>query len=427
MITPATPPRSHVYEYTASGVSYTRLTSKAVREDPKIAETLKPYLKSCDGVSGHRFSLLYNAFTEKNFPDSFKHVRDSYYRTHADSGGLQIITQGATVTPEMKKTIYLNQAKNSDIAMSFDEIPLLIVGGSSQLRTMSTRFFDKDGYQEKARQSGLNLIEQINLFKDQKSEAKPMLIIHGNTFDNANEWVDIMLDTIPADDHKYIGGIAMGGGSFGMSEKEMILRTCVAASILKRHTHLRQYLHFLGVGSMRSIYPIIFVRNGGWLDGIEISYDSTSHTAAPVQGRYYKDGCIWVDITRVFGEVFYMMLDDIKRLFPAFPFTVHEFHEAMTITQKQYVDRHGHPGRSIEAYVAFVMACIRNFQAEFWRCDQNPQNYLETYVDGQDWGKYQAISKINSAHSYKAWDREFGGSFKSMRMTEKPHSLLDFV
>lgn len=418
---------SHDWEYVMSGCSYTRITYPSIRDNPDAAKELHHYFKSADGVDNHRFSMLYNAYAEAKYPEAFANFRECYYKTHADSGGLQLITQGAEINEATKTKIYLNQAKFSDIAMSFDEIPLVTVGGRSGRNELNTRFYDIDGYKEKARQSGQNLIDQIRVFKEQKSEAKPMMIIHGNNFDNASEWADIILDMIPLDDHKYLGGIAMGGGSFGMAEKEMVLRTAVAADVLKRNPHLAQYVHFLGIGSVRLLFASFFFRQNGWLKDVAISYDSTSHSSAPHMGRHIAKGAVNRMFTRVLNQDYEIILADIQRHFPSFKYTLKEFHRNMTTAAGKAKKETGTDFPIIDSFCAIIMASVRNFQEEVNRCGSDLQAFLETYIDPAEWGKYETFKDANSKENYLKWDREFGNVFKSKKISVKPTSVLDFV
>lgn len=424
-VTPQTN-QKHNWEYVCSGVSFTRITYPSIRDFPDVAKKLHHYFKAADHVDDHRFSLLYNAFCESGYPVAFSNFRECYYKTHADSGGLQLITQGATIDAKMKRKIYTNQAKYSDIAMSFDEIPLITVGGKSGRGSLSTRFWDEDGYREKARQSGLNLAEQITMFKELKTEAKPMLIIQGNTLDNAIEWTDIILEVVPADDHQFIGGIAMGGGTFGMGEKEMVLRTVVAAEVLRRNKHIKQYVHFLGIGSIRMFFAAIYLRRNGWLKDVEISYDSTSHSSAPHMGRHVLEGAKNMMFTRTLNQDYEVMLEDIKKRYPSYPYTLNEFHKNMTTAAGKMRDADGSDFPVIETFTAIVMTSVRNFQAELYRCDQDPQKYLEAYVEPQNWGKYDMFKDVTDYNAYKKWDREFGNTIKSKKITQMATSLMDF-
>ena len=65
-----------------------------------------------------------------------------------------------SITDELKKEVYRNQAKWGDVGMCFDEIPVVLTGDRSDRNDVKGRFFDKENYEEKARQTGQNIKQQ---------------------------------------------------------------------------------------------------------------------------------------------------------------------------------------------------------------------------------------------------------------------------
>ena len=47
--------------------------------------------------------MLYNAFCEHSYGEKFQKYASHVHKIHADSGGLQVITVGKAVTPELKQ------------------------------------------------------------------------------------------------------------------------------------------------------------------------------------------------------------------------------------------------------------------------------------------------------------------------------------
>src|SRR5574343_1651308 len=103
-------------EYVASGCNYTRLPNPGAYELPdnlRFIEAVFRGLQSIDGKDNHKFSLLYNAYTEKHFGVAFKKFyREWLHTIHADSGGLQMVTRGLTPTAQLKSEVYELQAKD---------------------------------------------------------------------------------------------------------------------------------------------------------------------------------------------------------------------------------------------------------------------------------------------------------------------------
>ncbi len=167
----------NIFNYIMSGCGYCRISFAEAYEEPECLDYITGCFNSLnDGT--HKFSLLYNAFTEKGFGEVFKHYKHSLAEVMADSGGLQIITQGLKFTDELKRIIYLNQSNSSDTALSFDEIPLKITEEKSSRLDLASRFYDPSMLEPCARKTGQNVKEQIELFIDQKTESKHTLFIN---------------------------------------------------------------------------------------------------------------------------------------------------------------------------------------------------------------------------------------------------------
>lgn len=291
-------------EYTMSGLSFTRITYPDFYNDQTCRDLVDSFFKAANtSFENHRFSVLFNAYTEKTYGEILQNnYRKNLHNVHADSGGLQIITQGKTVTPTIQDGIYRIQAKYSDIGMCFDEIPLRITGTQSKRGDTSNRFFDRENLKEFATQTGLNVKRQIEVYLEEKSSCMPFLIVHGNDVPSALTWTETVLDQIPYDLHKYIGGIAMGGGSFGNGEKEALLRAVIAGHILRtRDDILHKQIHFLGLGSLKNTFSFISMMKSGMYDpSWHISYDSTTHSSGHHFGQYLSRTGDYIGITRNF-------------------------------------------------------------------------------------------------------------------------------
>ena len=99
-------------EYVVSGTSYMRLTNPKIINDPENVYTVNKLMKDIvQDKNSHDFSMLYNACTESGFGEKFQVYKDSCKYIHADSGGLQVVTQGKQLTDELKDKVYENQAK----------------------------------------------------------------------------------------------------------------------------------------------------------------------------------------------------------------------------------------------------------------------------------------------------------------------------
>ena len=116
-----------MFEYVGSGTSYFKLMYEESYR-PENLEVFAATYGSLNNQHEHKISLLYNAFTEKRTGPRLKeHYAKHLHTIHADSGGLQMITLGKTITDELKEDVYANQALNSDVAMCFDLIPVVVL------------------------------------------------------------------------------------------------------------------------------------------------------------------------------------------------------------------------------------------------------------------------------------------------------------
>lgn len=292
------------FEYVASGVNHTQICTTWARQEYSIP--VYKELVSLISSTGN-FSFLFNAFTEEQLGEVLQDYRDCVYSIHSDSGGLQIVTLGKKVTAELYKDIYRRQAKNSDIAMSFDEIPVKRLSDKIDMNDFVSRVFDMDNYKEFAKKSGENLVEQIQLFLDEKSNTKPLLIAQGNDIETYRIWTDTLLSAIPSHLHRHIGGIAVSGASLGGGLLEDIQKAAFIAELDHNHIHL------LGIGSVKRLLPLmVFNRSGLYKKEYHLSYDSTSHTSGINKGSYWIDGKS-VGLGRTMGLAYEHVYSDIDK------------------------------------------------------------------------------------------------------------------
>lgn len=247
-------------------------------------------------------SLLFNAYTEVCYISSYQHfgnfLLDSVY---SDSGGLQIVTAGRTNTPEIKQEIYRQQAY-ADYAMIFDEIPLdvkketdhngKVIRSRNERSNYNNKSFIRSNHCDAAILTGKNVKEQIEAFKKLNTKTKVILIVQGNTTDDFQLYHDKICEQLEDDDYDHIGGLALADTCIGNGEFESIGMLRAAAAISKNcHDNIRSHLHILGVGSIKRLKPIIYLKRSGYLEHFDhISYDSSSHTSCFTYGLLKLNG-----------------------------------------------------------------------------------------------------------------------------------------
>lgn len=271
-------------EYIASGMGHTRVSLSRSSESPDTLRDInEKVFKHIQGINNHGYGILFNAYSEKKFGEIYRHFKD-VSSVHSDSGGLQVVTLGKELTDAVKRDVYSVQAKYSDIAMSFDEIPL-VVDGRSAINDMSSRRFDSENFSEYAKKSGYNLAKQIEYFVEVGVDTKPLMIVQGNGYSWFQKWVDIIMKEVPSDLHSKIGGVSIAGTSLGNGMLEAIERAAVVPD-LPCPDEIKSKVHLLGVGSVVRLMPFAILSHSGYIKNTHISYDSTSHTMGMSNGSF---------------------------------------------------------------------------------------------------------------------------------------------
>jgi hypothetical protein len=392
-------------EYVASGSSYFKLMY-AESLEPQNLDFFARTFGSLNNTHNHKISLLYNAYTEKR-PGEWmgEHYRPLVHSIHADSGGLQMVTLGRTITNELKEEVYDSQARNSDIAMCFDVIPVRTLdSGRSERLDLSNRRFDRTDLERCARETGRNLRRQIDFFDEKGSNARPMLITQGNDYDSYMKWTQYVVEELDDYHVSRIGGIAMGAAALGKGSLEDFKRafyfTELPINLESKH------LHLLGVGSVYRMIPqFIFMQNGLYQD-VQMSYDSTTHTSGVTQGRYYKDD-LALNFTRAFDDNYRIVWEDIKRNFPFYDYSLETFYEALNISSRTYQEKHGNIDPSLQTYGVFVSSAIKNFLSHVEKL-QNSRDEIMNMARGIDATAFNALYSVHNNQDFDHWLRNVG-------------------
>lgn len=229
-------------------------------------------------------AVLFNAYTEGNFVEKFDSLNKLGARSvYADSGGLQIVTAGKTITEQIKRDIYKTQTF-ADYAMCFDVIPLESFSVSrtrNERSNVGNKLFNESKHIESGAATGRNIKEQIKVFQENKAKTKVIPIVQGN---NAGDMMNFFLQIaaqLKEEDYENISGMAIADTCIGNGVLESIEMLKGAKEITKIcHPNIKKHLHILGVGSISRMRPILYLNRSGYLDTFEkVSYDSSSHTS----------------------------------------------------------------------------------------------------------------------------------------------------
>lgn len=311
--------KEYKLEYVVSGCGRMQLfhkdmlTDKAIYQEfhDRVVEIPKNVVKSVQDHSQYSepvLSMLFNAFTEKAFVKPSKGFQmydwlgsDGVY---ADSGGLQIVTTGKSITPEIKQEIYKTQMV-ADYAMCFDVIPLTSsptafrdkrgndkTRSSNERSNTGNKIFEDHLFAESAMATAKNIKEQVSYFREHNAKTKVIIIVQGNTPQDMKFFYDTIASQLTEEDYEHVGGIAIADTCMGNGELESIKMLHAAHLIAQDcHENAKSHVHFLGIGSLYRLRPIIYLVRSGFLQTFKrISYDSTSHTSCFDMGLIKLDG-----------------------------------------------------------------------------------------------------------------------------------------
>lgn len=261
----------------------------------QLTDLLKAKLKNeCKNIDP-LVSILFNAFTETGYMRFLPRLNNIHAdAVYADSGGLQIVTAGRSVTEDIKKEIYQTQTY-ADYAMCFDVIPLEIVSATrtkQERSNTSNKLFNSSKHNDSAILTGKNVQEQCRAFREANAKTKVIVIVQGN---NAQDMVDFyrgIMSCLEPADLDYVGGLALADTCMGNGELESVEMLRAAHLISKEcPEQFKRHLHLLGVGSINRLRPVLYLIKSGYLDSFNrISFDSTTHTSTFMFGQVRCDG-----------------------------------------------------------------------------------------------------------------------------------------
>ncbi|SVD39185.1 uncharacterized protein METZ01_LOCUS392039, partial [marine metagenome] len=213
----------------------------------------------------------------------------SWNRIFADSGGLQLARTPKGITSIVKDKVYHHQAKYCDVAMIFDLLPveydLTLTGGNSMKASSVGRRFNRSDIDRCAEETRENVKRQIEIFKQEDSRAKIMLISQGADVDSWKRYIEVICKGLDYEELKTMCcGVAPGSQAIGnhfVHRMEMIysIREYQVPPSLKKNIHL------LGVGNPQALMP--FLLSPEYFDFVDtVSYDSSSHASSWFFSRY---------------------------------------------------------------------------------------------------------------------------------------------
>jgi len=274
-----------------SGISMVLKNGKVCKRDnEKYANMVTDTIR--DFKSEINFEMMFNAYHEDVLMDGYlskyKYFGSKWY---ADSGGLQVITAGRTITEELKQKVYEMQAMHSDYAMCFDEMPINVTAyaGTASRVDLSGRQFITEWKEEKAIKTGLNVKKQIEIIRKMKSKTKVFLICQGNDIQDFVDYFDTAIAQIPEEYYSTLAGVAVSSACTGLGKLETI-KLLGSYKFMKIPAGMGNKLHLLGYGSKGRLYSMLILKESGYLD-CDITFDSSSHAMNTLLGEILVKEC----------------------------------------------------------------------------------------------------------------------------------------
>lgn len=409
------------FEYVMSGMSFVLPTQEVFFSDrfKDISSDLMKYLNT--EYQNQTFGILFNAYKEIRLGTRMHALWGDQIPIYADSGGLQMVTMGEEITDPGRENVYKNQAHLCNYAMSFDEIPL-VTSKNSGVNDRSSRYFEYAVFKDCARQSGVNLRNQIRYFQEHNAICKPMLIAHGNSIDHYQEWVDIILDEVGEENHQYLGGLAFGSGSLGFGQLEDFAKGFIAEKI-EAPDSVKKHIHILGVGSCMRMAPFFARSWKGGFEDVKVSYDSTSQSSADSYFAYfmktkrvsYRKGNM-----RAIPEI----MDDIRD----HDSRVGLKHDDLFIREALIKLRSEQDWSQISRfdYDVFKFAIglynVSNFQWQIDKIVADPANVIEI-IDEKSYHLMNTFKEVEDQKDFNEWKAQVGSRLQSKAISSKMSSL----
>lgn len=419
------------FEYVVSGIGHIIKNMNVFTDDPTVVEFVKKCFKVLQqDKENHTFSVLFNAYTEKRLGEKLHSIyKDDVKNLYADSGGLQMITRGHTVTEQLKTDVYDIQSRYSDIGMSFDEIPIVMMGERSEFSDIRGRYFDRSILKEKAEATGQNLLNQINYFLDNKSNCKPMMIIQGNDLESYQSWINYIVDIVGVDKMKYVYGISSGAAALGQGQLEDYKRIFILSQLQYPTELVFDHYHFLGVGAVKRVIPLVALKER--FEGKIISYDSTTHALGPTMGTYYIDYYQKVFFQQKRQENFQYCVDNINKnavLLGLDEIPIEHFRYRIAQPKDWNDWEHSSQENSYKILFTFFVSSVYNFM-KYVNDVYKDENIFRWFLDDNGL-LIQTIeySKCRDYQDFTEWYNTYGKTINSLAvMSKKPETFEDLI
>lgn len=438
------------YEYVASALSYTGAMGREGIDYSQFNE----WMSKIDNIHNHNVSSLFNAYTEVDIAE-LQHSMKGFHRTYSDSGGLQMISLNVGgISEKAKHDVYEVQAKFSDVAMIFDEIPvytpshigkmnhrdpnikkMMTEAGLkpkrvSELKNAEARVYDPEMLKPKAKETAANILDQIRHFEKMGSDTKVICILQGNTTEDYQRWLNYILKDIPREEWKRISGLAFGSPAYGAGQLEDIEKAFFIGQ-LEAPSYIKRHIHLLGVGSANRMLPIVSFRKTGIIpEDVLVSYDSSKHTGGLVRGQFQNEFKIMSvpRDTRENLDKLERSIDSLSRHILKFEVDRDFLHTIVFDTHSQIREKHGDNEATTQRIMQYRFLLLVNSIYNMIKTIDRMHTddlYLDSVCENQ---ALKTLLKVKNADDFNAWKRFSKGQIESSRTPVKDQimSLEEF-
>lgn len=416
------------FEYVLSGLKMCRVNAGAFMSAPENVEAVQKSLDAVNAKGDYYISGLFNAYVE---PISGRQIHELYRKhfknVHGDSGGLQVITCGLEITPELKTQVYEIQGLYSDVAMCFDEIPLTVfeTSNASKRTSIDNKLFSVPEMEASARHTGRNINEQLKKFKEMKSDTEVMMIVQGNNRFDMAKWAEWAYDEVEDDLKDHIYGIAMADTCIGNGILETV-EMCAAIPMMNIPEKIKKNIHFLGVGTITRLIPIIELSRTTLFEDCNISFDATTHSNCMILGNFTNEKGrkvrMGMGANRENLKFFKVIYDEISKYYE---------HEVTFDQYIQHVTSNFNTSTHLSNFEDRPMAILSNltywfvtlvsamrFMDNIVQCQKDPMHYYKimSKQNLRAIKPLQQLAFVNSVDEFEAWFRKYAKYVASARI-----------
>lgn len=400
------------FEYVFSGLNMSRIHYAPFLSIPENIKVVQLSLDKINAESEYFISGMFNAFYEADRAAGMgNNYRNHFYNIHSDSGGLQIITRGMTITPELKAQVYNTQGAHSDIAMCFDDIPLHVLDSASEANrtTISNKLYVSSDMEAAARSTGQNINEQLKAFATIGSNTKAMMIIQGNNRYDMARWGEIVYSEVDEGLRDKVYGIALADTCMGNGVLETV-EMCASVPMMNIPERIKKNIHLLGVGSISRLIPVIELSRTKLFSDCKISFDSSSHSQSMVMGKFLNSSCKAQNLGKVVNKVntpiFKLVYDEINKYYS---------HSVTFDEYLKYVTDHLNTTRHLNGEFSEELTILGNLT--FWFIPLlSARHFMDNVVQCQ----------IDPKHYYKILNRNIVKTIRPLMQLANIESSSDF-